>query len=936
MKHVPLSVDMVKDPTRVKSRFIGSFTKRQIVCYGIAALIGIPFYLFTKDAIGKETAALFMVALMFPPVIASMYEKDGLPAEKYFIRFVRWRFLRPMKRVYKKENRFERMEKRKQMETEVAALEHRKGRLTLKEYLRKRELKLLISGKKKEKGKGISSQQTITFKQMSPDGICLVKDGYYTGMIEFADTNYKILDERERMSILRNYSQMLNSFPSDMDIQIFLFSRRRDRREMMERLDVPLRGDEHDFLREEYTQLLKKLFATSTSGITKNRYLILGVKAPNIRDARFRITEKAKEIIQDLSDMRSEARLLNGEERIQLLYEFFNQDKIEDYGFSYEDMQKTGDSFKDYFVPHKMDFSEPGIVKADGRYISTKYLSLDCAKVDETLMESLAEQHECFSVSIHMQTIEPGEALRMAKNALVNSQSAKITQQKKAFDTGVDSDIISSTVVEEEKNAHEILRNLNETNQKLIRTTFLITAFGKTRKETEAIHERVLSKFKGIGCKVFPLKHSQETALNAAAPIGICSLNQPRIVLTNDMGIFAPFRTWELFQDGDFIYYGLNTLSENLILGDRKQLENPNGLIIGIPGSGKSFAAKREILGTYTCTMDDIIICDPEGEYFPLVKALGGTVVKLATTSKDHLNPLDINYDHQYDKDSLKTKSVFVLTLCECLAGGKFGLESDERGIIDSCLNIIYEKFFINPLPENMPTLESLYDALIDYTPNFSTNEELIGLARKKAMHLANSLVLYVHGSQNYFNNRTNVDSNNRVICFDIRDLGSELKNMGMLVVQDAVWNRVSRNRERKVSTRYYCDEFHLLLRDSRTAEYCSEIWKRFRKWGGIPTGITQNVNDLLQTEKVQTILSTSEFIYILKQKDNDKELLKEKIGLSPAELEYVLDAQRGSGILCFGNKKLSFADDYPKDTRSYEMMTTKFGEGKKETDDEQ
>lgn len=766
---------------------------------------------------------------------------------------------------------------------------------------------------------------------MSPDGICLVKKGYYTGMIWFSDANYRILDERERRGMLEAYSRIINSFTPEMDVQIFLFSRRCDRTSTEEKLDIPLQGDQHDFLRKEYMELLKNLYSGSTSGITKDRYMILGIKAKKLNEARKIITDKAKLVIDGLQGLKSEARLLDGTERMRVMYEFFNQDKPQGFRFSYENAVKTGDDFKDYIAPESIDFSKAGIVKMDNLYVSTRYLVLDCAKATEDLMESLAKIDECFSVTMHLQTIEPGEALKMARDALIKAQSSKINQQKQAFDTGYDSDLVSSTVLEEERNATEILRNLNESNQKLIRTVFLITAFGKTRRELTDIHEKVFFKFSGTGCRYYSLKYAQEQALNAAAPIGICEVKPPRIMLTNNVGIFAPFNTWELFQDGDCIYYGINSLSRNLILGDRKQLDNPNGLIIGVPGSGKSFAAKREILATYTVTKDDIIICDPEGEYAPIVTGLEGTVVKLATNSKDYLNPLDINYDSRFYREELKTKSDFVLTLCECMVGDKFGLESDERGIIDSCLWEIYEDFFNDPKPENMPILEDLYNALVNYTPDYAVYEELKISVKKKALNLANRLVLYVHGSQNYFNHRTNVDSTNRVICFDIRDLKSQLKDVAMLVVQDAVWNRVSRNRDDSVRTRYYVDEFHLLLREARTAEYCAEIWKRFRKWGGMPTGITQNIRDLRQTEKAQTILSTSDYIYILKQSANDAELLKERLGLNDTELECVLNAKRGSGIMRFGTMKLQFEDDYPRNTRSYALMNTKPAEEEKD-----
>ena len=351
----------------------------------------------------------------------------------------------------------------------------------------------------------------------------------------------------------------------------------------------------------------------------------------------------------------------------------------------------------------------------------------------------------------------------------------------------------------------------------------------------------------------------------ASAPVGCNNSGVGRGITTKVAAVLVPFSTQELFMPAPALYYGLNTLSNNMVLADRKKLRTPNGMVLGTPGSGKSFSAKREILGCFLMTDDDVAVCDPEGEYFPLVNALNGQVVRLATNSTDYLNPMDIQAGDIGDREALRLKSDFIITLCDMLAGGKNGLGNDEKGIIDQCIEKVYKGYFKNPLPENMPVLGDLYNELLRYEPG-NMEKELAMEAKAKAVRIANSLVLYVHGSQNYFNHRTNVDSQNRIICFDIKELGNQLKELGMLVVQDAVWNRVSRNRERRVATRYYCDEFHLLLKEKQTALYSVEIWKRFRKWGGIPTGLTQNVTDFLKSPEVEGILGNSDFIYMLNQ----------------------------------------------------------------------
>lgn len=409
----------------------------------------------------------------------------------------------------------------------------------------------------------------------------------------------------------------------------------------------------------------------------------------------------------------------------------------------------------------------------------------------------------------------------------------------------------------------------------------------------------------------------------ASAPIGCNDTGIERDLTTKSTAVLVPFSTQELFMSGQAIYYGLNALSNNMIMADRKKLRTPNGVILGTPGSGKSFSAKREILSCFLITRDDILVCDPEGEYYPLIQALGGQVVRLATNSEDYLNPMDIQLSHKNDKEALKLKSDFLITLCDLIAGGKDGLENDEKGIIDECIRHIYDAYFADPVPEKMPILEDLYQVLIHYEPR-NVAPELAVETKAKAVRIANSLVLYVHGSQNYFNHRTNVDSQNRILCFDIRDLGNQLKEIGMLIVQDAVWNRVSKNRERRIATRYYCDEFHLLLKERQTAVYSVEIWKRFRKWGGIPTALTQNVGDFLKSEEIEGILGNSDFVYLLNQNAKDKNILMDKLGLSEKQMLHVTNSEPGSGLILFDNVVIPFVDKYPADTKTYAIMNTK------------
>mgnify|MGYP001481377353 CR=1 FL=1 len=347
---------------------------------------------------------------------------------------------------------------------------------------------------------------------------------------------------------------------------------------------------------------------------------------------------------------------------------------------------------------------------------------------------------------------------------------------------------------------------------------------------------------------------------------------------------------------------------------DRKRLKNPNGLILGTPGSGKSFSAKREIANAFLVTDDDIIINDPEGEYSPLVNRLKGQVIKISPNSTQFVNPMDINANYSEEDNPLSLKADFILSLCELVVGGKEGLLPVEKTVIDRCVHLIYRKYFADPCPENMPILEDLYNALLQQD-------------EKEAHHVATALEIYVKGSLNLFNHRTNVNVNNRIVCYDIKELGKQMKKLGMLIVQDQVWGRVTANRSSGKSTRYYMDEMHLLLKEEQTAAYSVEIWKRFRKWGGIPTGLTQNVKDLLSSREVENIFENSDMIIMLNQAAGDRQILAKQLNISPHQLSYVTHSGEGEGLLFFGNVILPFVDRFPTDLELYRIMTTKLGE---------
>ena len=756
----------------------------------------------------------------------------------------------------------------------------------------------------------MSAQDTISYKEMRPDGICIVKDNYFTKTIQFYDINYQLARNEDKNIIFENYCDFLNYFDKSISVQLSFLNQTMDISDFEKSIAIKPQNDDFDGIRAEYTEMLKNQLARGNNGIVRKKYITFGIEADNIQNAKQRLERIETDIINNFKILGVRAFSLNGMERLELLHSCFNggENKL---NFSWNLIYKTGLTTKDFIAPTSFNFSDGRCFRMGGTIGAVSFLHILAPELTDEMLKNFLEIQSALSVNIHIKSIDQSEAIKMIKRKITDLDKMKIEEQKKAVRAGYDMDIIPSDINTFGIDAKKLLEDLQGRNERMFLVTVLIMNTAKTKKALNSAIFEVQSIAQQRNCPLRRLDYQQEDGLMASVPIGINNIGIQRALTTSSTAIFVPFTTQELFSDSpEALYCGLNAISNNMIMVDRKMLKNPNGLILGTPGSGKSFSAKREMTNAFLVTNDDIYVCDPEAEYNPLIHALKGQVVKLSPTSKDYLNPLDININYSDEENPLALKSDFVLSFCELIIGGRDGLEPIEKTVIDRSVTRIYQKYFENPQPENMPILEDLY-------------EEIKKQPEQEAGRIASALELYVKGSLNVFNHHTNVDISNRIVCFDIKELGKQLKKLGMLVVQDQIWNRVTINRNEHKSTRYYCDEFHLLLKDEQTAAYSVEIWKRFRKWGGIPTGITQNVKDLLSSAEIENIFENSDYIYMLNQAQGDREILAKKLGISPQQLSYVTQSGAGEGLLFYGNTIIPFIDRFPKDTKLYSLMTT-------------
>lgn len=782
--------------------------------------------------------------------------------------------------------------------------------------LTKEEKKILSARMAEIKAEGKikgTVQNTIPYNVMYRDGICEVSENFYSMTVQFFDANYSIAEFDEQNNIFDKYCDIINLFDNTIRFQLTFENQNRSKDKLMKTVQIPQQNDEFNDIRKEYSSMLTDKLLKGSNGQSSRKFLTFGIEAASYKSARAKLFGIKNDVIKGFKAFGVDAKALDGKEKLETLYYSLNPYSNQSFVFDWDAMLHAGMDTKDFICPKSFKFNKQDFENGNA-YGAVWGLNILAGELSDEILRNFLEMQNLFCVNLHIEPLDQIDALKFVKKKLTNVEQMKIDEQKKASQSGYDPDILPPQIKMYIDDIEKLLADLNSKNERLFHISISLRAYAKSKKDLKLQAEMLKRICQKNNCTMFPYDYRQEQTLVSTLPLCYNDIPVSREMHTSGIAIFVPFTTKELFQDGQATYYGVNTLSGNMIRANRSRLKNPNGLILGTPGSGKSFSVKREILDCFLTTTDDIIVCDPEGEYFPLVQALHGQLIRIASNSEQHINPMDISIDDYLFENPMEIiadKSDFLISLCEIIVGGRYGLSSEERSVIDKCVQRIYKDFIESkPTAEKMPLLSDLQNEL-------KKEGEV-------ALRVSNSLEMFVNGSQNLFNHHTNIDMQNRLICFDIKELGNQLKKVGMLIVQDTVWNRVSQNREKKKITRYYIDEFHLLLKEEQTAKYSAEIWKRFRKWGGVPTGITQNVKDLLQSQEVENIFDNSDFVYMLNQASGDRDILAEKLHISKEQMEYVTNSGPGEGLIRYDKVLLPFTDHFPTNTEMYRLMTTK------------
>ena len=766
----------------------------------------------------------------------------------------------------------------------------------------------MISRQEKEKLKVPRSvQDLIPVRTVYPDGIFEVAQGKYSRSYRFDDINYAVASGPDKESMFLKYSEILNSLDSGAVSKITVNNRRMDRREIARDILLPSRNDRLDEYRKEYNRILLEK-ALSTTSMVQDKYLTISVFKNSIEDARTYFARVGAELQMHFSKLGSRLTELDAEERLKILFDFYRIGEESSFSFDMEDYAKKGHSFKDYISPDSIEVSDDFFMMGE-KYGRVMFLKDYAAYLKDDIVTKLTDISRNLMLSIDIIPIPTDEAVREVENRMLGVETNAANWQRRQNANNNFTAMLPYDMELQRKETKEFLEDLTTRDQKMMFALVTVVHMADTKKQLDEDTEAIKTAARERMCQLATLKWQQMDGLNTALPIGVRKIDVARTLTTESLAVLMPFRVQEISHKHG-IYYGQNAISKNMIVADRQQLMNGNSFIVGVSGSGKSFAGKNEIVNLMLADDSDVILLDPEREYSSLVRAMGGEVIHISATSPNHINAMDLNKEYGDGANPVILKSEFVLSLCEQLIGSQ-NLGAKQKSIIDRCTAGIYREYQSRGYEGIPPTLQDFH-------------RELLSQNESEAKEIALAIELFTDGSLNTFAKHTNVDTNNRLICYDILDLGKQLMPIGMLVVLDSILNRITRNRAQGRKTFVFIDEIYLLFQHEYSANFLFTLWKRVRKYGAYCTGITQNVEDLLQSHTARTMLANSEFLIMLNQAPTDRMELAKLINISSEQMDFIRDVNPGCGLIKVGSALVPFENKFPRNTRLYRLMSTR------------
>lgn len=767
-------------------------------------------------------------------------------------------------------------------------------------------IKSISNIKKQEKEKykiPRSVQDTIPIKTIWKDGIFLVEQNKYALTFKITDINYAVASREDKESMFLDYSELLNSFDSGTTTKITIALRRINQKNFEKEILLEYKNDDLDKYRYEYNQMLLDK-AIGSNGMVREIYITLSVFKKDYEEARNYFRRVSTDFISHLNKLGSKCIQLDAIEKLRVLHDFYRIGEEINYNLDLNELMKKGHNFKDYIcsdsVSFKKDYFEFG--NKFGRVLFLKdYASF----LKDSFVAELTDRKENMMLSLDVISIPTDEAVKEVENRLLGVETNITNWQRKQNANNNFSAVVPYDMEQQRKESKEFLDDLTTRDQRMMHCNLTIVLTANSKEELDNNTEELQSIGRKHLCQIVPLNYQQMDGLNTVLPIGVRKIEATRTLTTESLAVLNPFRVQEIMDEGG-IYYGENAISHNLIMVNKSKLMNQSAFLLGVPGSGKSFSAKELITFLSLSTEDDILICDPEGEYSPLVNSFNGQVINISASSNDHINAMDMSDGYGDGANPIIDKSEFILSLFERLKD-KVGVTPKEKSIIDRCVSITYRDF-------DNPTLIDLKDVL-EKQPEDEGKE------------LATCLELFATGSLNVFAHKTNVNTNSRIISYNIYGLGKQLKPMGLLVITDAMINRVADNYKKGKRTHIFIDEIHVLFENEYSCAFFNSAWRQFRKRNAYPTAITQNVEYLLASVDASTMLSNSEFIVMLNQASQDRKKLSELLNISDEQLSYITNANSGCGLIRYGSSLVPFINQFPKDTKLYKLMTTKPGE---------